>query len=81
MLARLLMKQGNKTTGKNVFCIWNFKETKPVDFWPGAIYCLNSSAYFHSKMKLMRADATVSLVNQYSFGSMSSFLFCLKPPR
>lgn len=46
MLARLLMKQVNKNTGKMFF--WYFKEMKPAKFWPGAIHCLNSSAYFHS---------------------------------
>lgn len=50
MLERLLMKQANKTTGKNVFCIWNFKETKPVDFWPGAIYCLTPLLTFTAKL-------------------------------
>lgn len=73
MLVRLLMKQVNKNTGKTWFVSGISREQNQRNFWPGAIYCLNSSAYFHSKTRLIWAHTTASI--SMVSGAWSNFCF------
>lgn len=77
MLLRFQLKQVAEHR-KNVLCGWNLKEIKAEHFWPGATCCLNSSGYFHSKIKLVWAHILmIAWWISRILGSWAHFCFVL----